>query len=236
LTEGAPNGFFFSLAVRRLNDWVPQVRSAGRERLPEIASRSDPEYVVDGLWSTLPHSSSWGRMEHADAQALADLISIDRIAQALKCRITQAPARPGDLVLAQAGRSTALDQWLGEIAATAIQPSVRAKAYRYLLERRVVWVVGRKWTWTDVKWCKGRFEPVLGELSISVSKPFLTILGSALLDRSALVRRVAADLPIKQLDSVGDDAAVLAERVASDPSQSVAERGRFVLAKLASRA
>ncbi len=31
LSEGAPNGFFCSLAVRRLNDWVPQVRAARAE-------------------------------------------------------------------------------------------------------------------------------------------------------------------------------------------------------------
>ena len=30
LSEGAPNAFFYSLAVRRLNDWVPQVRAAAR--------------------------------------------------------------------------------------------------------------------------------------------------------------------------------------------------------------
>lgn len=235
LTEGAPNGLFFSLAMRRLNDWVPQVRSAARERLPMIARRSDPEVVVDGLWTMLPHCSSWGRMKHADAQVLADLISIDRVTQVLKSRITHATAGPAPLILAQAGRSPALDQWLGEIAATAVQPSVRARAYRYLLEGRVVWVVGRRWTWTDVKWCKQRLEPVLEERFISVNEPFWRILEEASVDRSARVRRVAADLLIQQLGAIGGDAAAMAERLASDPHQSVAERGRFLVSKLADR-
>ena len=30
ITGAAPNSFFFALAIRRLNDWVPQVREAAR--------------------------------------------------------------------------------------------------------------------------------------------------------------------------------------------------------------
>jgi len=49
LSGAAPNTFFFSLAVRRLNDWVPQVRKAAREKLPDIAIATDPEHVVEAL-------------------------------------------------------------------------------------------------------------------------------------------------------------------------------------------
>ena len=232
LSEGAPNGFFFSLALRRLNDWVSQVRSAAREQLPELARRSDPRHVADALWHTLPHCSSWGRLDKSETQVLADLISIDRVASTLKSMIIRATAGPATVVLAQAARSSALDHSLGEIAAIGVQPSVRARAYRCLLERQVVWVVGRKWTWTDVRWCKGRFEPVLAQRPISVGEPFMLVLERALRDRSALVRRVGADLMIKHLSEVGTDAAILAQRLADDPCESVAERGRFLLARI----
>lgn len=33
LSGAAPNRFFFSLAIRRLNDWVPQVREAAQRNL-----------------------------------------------------------------------------------------------------------------------------------------------------------------------------------------------------------
>ncbi|MEM6256369.1 MAG: hypothetical protein AAF821_25940 [Cyanobacteria bacterium P01_D01_bin.156] len=36
LHEGAPNGFLFAMVLRRLNDWVPQVRAAAREHVPQI--------------------------------------------------------------------------------------------------------------------------------------------------------------------------------------------------------
>jgi hypothetical protein len=227
-----PNGFFFALAVRRLNDWVPEVRAAARENLPRLAGCSNPEHIVDGLWSTLPHSNTWGRMGDAERQVLAEIISSEQVALALKLRIMRATAGPAPIILAQAGRSTALDQWLEEIARNAIQPAVRAKAYRSLLEGRMVWVTGRKWTWADLKWCKGQYDPVIGERPLSVSVPLLENLRLALSDSSPLVRRVGAELLIKHMASLGNEAIRLAREVASDRHSAIAERGRFVLAKL----
>lgn len=236
LLQGAPNGFFCSLALRRLNDWVPQVRAAAREHLPHIAERSDPEHVVDALWVALARCSSWGRMEDADRAVVVGLTSIKPVALALKSRIMLATAGPASQVLSQAGRGPALDEWLDEFARSAIQPSVRAKAFRCLLERRMEWVVGRKWRWTDVKWCKGRLEPVLGERALSECGQAPVILKAALVDKSPLVRQVAAEVLIKQPNSIGADALTFAAQLAADPSASVAERGRFVLAMLGGRA
>ena len=68
LSGAAPNAFFFSLAVRRLNDWVPQVRKAAREKLPEIAGSTDPDYVVEALSIALSNWNSWGRIEEGDKE------------------------------------------------------------------------------------------------------------------------------------------------------------------------
>lgn len=232
LPEIVPNGFFFSLALRRLNDWVPQVRSAAREHISIIATQSQPGHVVDGLWSTLPYFTSWGRMTPEDQEVFMSLISIEQVALSLKARIVEAVVGPSSAVLAHAGRTPALDPWLSEIASNAIQPSVRAKAYRALLEHRMVWTAGRKWAWTDLKWCKGRFEPVLGERPISVDTPFLDVLRAVLVDSSPIVRRLAGEFLIKHIDSIGADSILLAKALASDPSPYVSERGGFALSKL----
>lgn len=232
LSEGAPNAFFFSLALRRINDWVPQVRSACHEQLPKIARRTDPRHVTDALWHALQHCASWGRLDDSASQVLGDIVSIDHVANRLESMIMQATAGPAWVVLAQAARSPALDHALAELAAAAVQPSVRATAYRFLLERQAVWIVDRKWRWTDVRTCKGRFEPTLASRSISVGEPFVPVLERAIGDRSVFVRRVAADMLIKHLSEVGADASHLARRLAADPWESVASRGRFALAKL----
>lgn len=232
LPDGVPNSFFFSLAMRRLNDWVPQVRAAARENLLRIASPSKPILVVDTLWHTLPHCPSWRRIEDADWEVLQHLISLEGVVLGLKRRIIEATAGPATSVLTQAGRSAALDQWLGEIASHAIQPSVRAKAYRCQLESRMTWLAGQKWVWTDLKWCKGRHEAILGERILVESYPFLDTLKAAVVDRSSMVRRVAGELLIRNLGKIGKDSVSLARALSADSCQSVAERGRFALTNL----
>lgn len=211
------------------------MRAAARERLPLIASRSHPQHIVDAIWHTLPHSISWSRLEDRDRLVLSDLVSIEGVSTVLKDRIISAAAGPATSVLTQAGRSPALDKWLGDIARSAIQPSVRAKAYRSLLEGRVVWIAGRKWEWTDVKWCRGRFEPVLGERRIPDEPSLVAVLRAASVDRSAAVRRVAGDSLILRRESLGDESVTLAQLLATDPAPSVAERGRFALTQLGQR-
>lgn len=232
LSEGAPNGFFCLLTLRRLNDWVPEVRAAARQHLPIIAERSDAQYVVDALWNALPHCISWGRMGDPDREVLTHLISIESVAVMLKSRIVSAASGPATSILSQTGRAPALDRWLSEIATNAIQPSVRARAYRCLIEGRTVWVVGRKWVWTDLRWCKGRFEQILEERSISGGGRVAEVLKMALLDRSPIVRRVAGDMLIQQWAFLGAECRDLADLLASDPFPSLAERGRFVLSRL----
>lgn len=229
LSGGAPNRFFFALAVRRLNDWVPQVREAARERLLTIARDTDPDYVVDVLCAILPHWTSWGRMTDGDRDALVTLFSIDQVTLLLKSRIISATTGPMTTILAQVGRSPVLDVYLEEIAKNAIQPAVRAKAYRCLLEGKMVWFVGRKWRWTEKRWCKGRFEPVLGERPVDIATPFLETLKLVIMDRSPIVRRVVGEALIREMNTIGAESLELATVLASDPSPSVAERGRYVL-------
>jgi hypothetical protein len=232
LSGAAPNSFFFALAVRRLNDWVPQVRQASREKIPIIAKDSNSEHVVDALCATLPHWNSWGRLEDAGKQVLLEITSIEAVAQALKLRIISATSGPMTSILAQAGRTATLDPCLSEIAKDAIQPSVRAKAYRSLFEGKMVWFEGRKWEWTDIRYCEGRLKPILSERNLSVTSPFLETLNLAAVDHSPMVRRVAGEMLIRELKTIGEESFKLANLLASDSSPSVAERGKFALKRL----
>lgn len=229
---GAPDGFLFSLALRRLNDWVPQVREAARSQIPKIVANSEPKVIVDALWGVLPHFASWGRMTIEEQDVLSSLLANDKLVLTLKSRITNAVSGPSTRVLVQASRTPALDPWLNEIAAKAIQPSTRAKAYRALLEHRVAWTIGRKWVWTDLKWCKGKLEPVLQERRITVHAPMLQTLRATIADKSPAVRRVGAELLIKHLNDIGAESHILAEKLANDSSAYVSERGRYGLSKL----
>ncbi|MGC3981894.1 MAG: hypothetical protein QM808_11580 [Steroidobacteraceae bacterium] len=130
LSQGAPNGFFYVLLLRRLNDWVPEVRAAARDKLLQVAVISNPEHIVDALWSILTNWNMWGHIGDQERNVLAKLVCIEEVAVALKSRILKSPTGRVAEIFAQLGRAQGLDQWIVEIAEAAVQPAVRAKAYR----------------------------------------------------------------------------------------------------------
>lgn len=232
LSGAAPNIFFFSLIVRRLNDWVPQVREAAREKLLEIAKVTNPEVVVEALCIALSNWNSWGRIEEVDRKVLLQIICEEQIADLLRSKLILSTSGPMPSLFSQLGRTPILDGKIKEIAGIAIQPSVRAKAFRSLFEGRITWIEGRKWEWTDIRYCEGRIKPIISERKINVQTPLLDLLKMSADDRSPIVRRVSAEFLIRELENLGVVAREFAEKFASDRSEAVAERGRFAVKKL----
>lgn len=232
LTGAAPNSFFFALAIRRLNDWVPQVREAAREKIPLIVNESDPIHVVDALCVTLSNWNSWGRIEQSDKEVLLEIVSKQEIGECFKTKIISSSSGPMGSLMAQVGRTPVLDNYLNEIAECAIQPSVRARAYRNQFEGRMIWLEGRKFEWTDIRYCEGKVKPIIGERKIIKEANFKELLKKSASDTSSIVRRVAAEFFIRELDDIGDESIQLANQFASDESSAVSERGNFALRKL----
>lgn len=230
LSGAAPNRFLFALAVRKLNDWVPQVRAAARDALTLIAEATDPELIVDVLFITLPYWNSWGRMGDIEKEVLVKVLLTQNVAEVLKNRLLASTSGPAATLFVQAGCKGVLDDYLSEIAEKSVQPSLRAKAYRCLLERKFVWAEGMAWQWVDKVHGIRRRVPVLKERVISTESPLIDNLRRATFDRSPRVRRIAGEIIIKEWDNIGDEAFRLASILASDTSPSVAERGRYALA------
>lgn len=227
--EGAPNAFLLALVLRRLNDWVPQVRDAARACIEVVAARSDPGDVVAVLWATLPNLPSWGRLQPEATDAVLDLLTIDKVAAGLANALLACSAGPAPSILVQACRRPALDAALPTLAAHAVQPGVRAKASRFLLTGRASWVTGRTWVWTNKTWCEGRFEPQLAGRTITVSGAETMVLAQAARDRSAVVRRTVADVLVTRNVAPDEETVAVVKLLADDPYPSVAERARFVL-------
>lgn len=229
LTGPVPNSFFFALALRRLNDWVPEVRQAARERLPAIVESSDSTVIALALCATLPNWRSWGRMESEDRQALLSLLTSETTFSSVVSLIISSTSGPMTSILSQLGRSVEIDGYLSEIASKSIQPSVRAKAYRSQLEGSMKWLERREWEWTDKAYCKGWLKPIVSERELSKVPPFIETLRSASEDKSPAVRRVAAELLIGNMDSSGSIFRSYAVKFSADTSPSVAERGVYAL-------
>lgn len=233
LSGAVPNAFFFSLAIRRLNDWVPAVRAAARGALLELANTSAPEFVIDALCTALSNWGSWGRIENADKDVLLQIISKEKIAQPLVQKLISSSAGPMTSLFSQLGRTPVLDGRVEEIASCSIQPSLRAKAYRSLFEHRVTWLEGRKWVWTDIRYCEKKLVPIVSERKLIVETPLIELLQESAKDPSSIVRRVSAEILIREIDSLGSIGKELANVFASDKSDAVSERGKFALRKLA---
>ena len=232
ISGAAPNSFFFALAIRRLNDWVPQVRKAARQKLPLIVKESEPVHVIDALCITLLNWNSWGRIEDQGTQVLLEIISNEKIGSAIKLKLISSASGPMASLFTQVGRTSVLDKYIKEIAENAIQPSVRANAYRSQFEKRMAWVEGRKWEWTDIQYCKGRLIPIISERKLTITTPLIELLKKSSGDRSAIVRRISAEFLIRELETLGEEAQQLARVFSLDKSPSVSERGKFALKKL----
>lgn len=233
LAGAAPNAFFLALAARRLNDWVPEVRAAARETLPPIAAASDPADVASMLCAVLPHWNSWGRMEAHDKQVILDIASIEAVVRELKAQIISTPAGPMAEILAQVGRAPALGASLQEIASQAVQPAVRAKAYRAMLDGKMVWLEGRAWEWTDRSRFTGYRRAIHGHRLLSDHVPSAALLKAAIADPSNVVRRVVGDVLIRETEPLDGLSWELAMRLASDKHPSLSARGQFLLKNLA---
>lgn len=233
LGRKAPNRFFLALVLRRLNDWVPQVRQVAIGLLPKIMAGSEPVHVADVTFFTLCHWSSWQRIDNVSKDMFLHAVSCNGVAERLKSRLITTPSGPLGSVLSQLGRIDVLDEALFDIAKSAVQPSLRARAYRCLFEQKIHWLEGKKWQWLDIQYGVGRMAPIITERELSVTIPFMSLLSLAADDRSSIVRRVAAEMVIRNLDDMGEASTELAERFILDNSPAVAEKGRYVLKKLA---
>ncbi len=228
-----PNSFFFSLTLRRLNDWVPQVRAAARESLPGIVEKSDPKYIVPAISATLSSWESWGRMEAVDKQELFNILTNEQTFDSFVLHVVSSTSGPMTSLLSQLGRSVLIDRYLRKLSESAIQPSVRAKAYRSQLEGKMKWLESREWKWTDKAYCIGRIVPKISERMLSEKPDFKSTLHLASKDSSSIVRRVAAELLIQNSGALEKESALMyARNFAADSSSSVSERGRFALRQL----
>lgn len=232
LSGGAPNAFFLALVIRRLNDWVPQVRKATREVLPSIIRNTAPEYVAEILSTILLSWDSWGRIEKEDRQLLLRIIDTEDLAIPLRSKLISSVSGPMPSLFSQLGRTSVLDNYLDEIADKAIQPHIRAKAFRSMFEKRIFWIEGREWQWTDKAYGERKLVPLIGERKIEVQTPLRELLNRSAADRSAIVRQVSAEFVIRNIVTLDNEAKAFAEKFAADRSRRVSEQGKFILKKL----
>ncbi|BCE03659.1 hypothetical protein [Marinicellulosiphila megalodicopiae] len=232
LDSPAPSGFFFILLLRRLNDWVENVRIVAREKIIEIGFKTDPELIVKALMLAFRDVNSWQRMKPVDTDVLYQLLSIDLIKIEMRNQIIASESGPQSKILLNILKRSGFDKYLIEISQNSIQPSLRSMVYRILLQKNVLWVNRKEKKWLSLSLRTFKFETFYDQRVVELEYSFENILNSASNDRSSIVRRVAAEFLIKEIDKLDGVAIEMAEKFAKDKSKPVYERGQFALKRL----
>jgi len=224
--------FLLSALVLRMNDWVRQVQVAARYRVERLLPQTALGVIVGAAPFLIDRWRSWGRWD-AESMAVVDaVLQRPDVAAAMVQRFLSKAPGPLATELRYALKGPSYDPYLLTLAQTAVQPAVRVTAFNALIRLRATWPVGFRSEWVDKRYGLSRRVVVMQGRAIAHDYPSPGLLLAALSDRSAAVRRAAADALIEQRASFPDiDRAVGA--LSRDRSPAIRERADFLTRKLA---
>jgi hypothetical protein len=221
----ARSPFFFGAIAFRLNDWAPPVRAAAAAAAARIFPATPPDTVADAALSLLGVSRLWRRWD--DEEAVLDAaFAREDVAAARAQRLTDARHGPMPSVLRHALRRSGMDAHLPTLAAEAVIPGVRAVALRALIERRALWSVGFERQWVDRSMGVWRRKRVFAERPVATTLEMEALVLAGARDRSAIVRKVAAEALSRRHTELANAEEVLA-LLLDDPNPAVRGSATF---------
>jgi hypothetical protein len=227
ITTPPTSPFFLAALAWRLNDWAEPVRQAAKRCVKRIAPDLAAAVAADAAVYLLERRFVWGRWRD-EANVLDLVLTRDDVLAALATRLQKQSTGPLAACLRHALRYPGMDQHLPRLAKAAVQPSVRAAAYRCLISGKAIWPVGFEWTWVDKVYGLRRRTPVLRTRTIQRDRPPADFVETGIRDKSPFVRKVAADAMIAVRSEIPDEGPLIAHLV-TDRSSLVRSRADFLL-------
>ena len=222
-----PAPFFFVALAWRLNDWAVPVRAAAVRCCVRVLPGAAPPVAARSALFLLDRRLAWGRWRN-EQQVLDRVFGQPDVIAVIADLVREGPTGALAACLRHALRYPAIDGHLQRLATKAVQPAVRAVAFRCLIARRATWIEGFTWIWADKIYGIRKRVANLGSRDISVQQPLAALIAQGTLDRSPAVRKVAADALI-EFESRVPDAAPLIARLANDRNAAVRARADFML-------
>jgi hypothetical protein len=219
--------FFFSALAWRLNDWVRPVRQTAERCAERVLHRIHADVAADAALYLLDRRLVWGRWSE-EPKVLDSVFRRRDVIAALALQLQKQSTGPLATCLRNALRYPAVDEHLPHLAATALQPSVRALAYQCVISGKASWSVGFEWAWIDKVYGLRRRVPTLETRDVRRIHPAADFIREAVRDKSPFVRRVAADALIAARSQLPDEEALIAH-LAKDPSPGIRSRADFML-------
>lgn len=228
--HGLSSPFAVAAICVRLNDWVPQVRSAAASCMKRVLARTDAVILAEAAPVLLQRREVWSRWGR-EAERLDAAFEEARTVALLVARLLA--DRTGSMVplFRRLLRYSAIDPFLPRLAAEAVPPATRAMAIQALLARRAQWAVGLEKEWIEK--VHGRFRVVsrVADRPVMTSLSKSELLNQAAADRSGIVRRLAANALVQDHELAVAHPGIVS-KLAADPSRRVREPAQFVARQL----
>ena len=221
-------GRFVALALR-LNDWVPHVRTEATKAVLRVWPLTSPDVIAEAAPYLLRQRFAWRRWTD-EAFCVDELLGNSNVAAAVTSLLLEGRSGALGRTLSQALRFPAYDLGLARLAVEARLPDVRAMAMRTIFSGKAIWPVGYGWAWVDKSMGVRRRVVLTDSRMVSASEPS-NLLEVGIADRSALVRKIAADVVVERMSDLPDIAGI-ASRLASDKSAAVRDRANYIMRHL----
>lgn len=231
LDSAAPGPFLLAGVLYRLNDWVPEVRTAALACLDRMGPLTSPDIIAATIIALLDRASEWGRWEN-ERMAFDNLLARVDVAAALANQLAVRTTLPLARTLRQALRRDALDRHLDRLSSSAVQPAVRVAATVALIDGVARWPAGWMWKWQDKSLGLRRRVREIAERPLSVIADRDAIIDRASRDSSPAVRFVALEGAMRHAMNA-PFAEEIARRLRDDPVTRVRARARFILSHTA---
>jgi hypothetical protein len=196
--------FLLAALVLRMNDWVRQVQVAAHYRVEQLLPETSLTVIAGASPFLIDRWRSWGRW---DAESMG---------------IIDATLQRPDVA------AVMVERCMGQT------PGPLATQLRYALKvrSRASWPVGSRREWIDKRYGLSRRVVAFDSRAIQHDYPLPGLTLTALRDRSAAVRRAAADALIEQRSTFPDIDRIVGE-LSRDRSPAIRERADFLQRKLA---
>jgi hypothetical protein len=224
--QTADSAFVLAAIAYRLNDWAAPVRRAATGCTKRVFAQADPEVVAEAALFLLDRKSHWRRTD-ADAVVLDQAFARPDVVTCLIGRIATEQTAVVHQVFTHVLMSGLVDDRLLAIAQEASSAAVRATAFRTLIDGQATRRMGYDRQWIDKSFNISRRIPKFQSRPIERPAPLDRILELAARDRSAAVRRIAADGLVRHRRAVVDVDG-LARLLREDRSRAIRQRIAFI--------
>ena len=222
----ANSAFVLTAVAYRLNDWAEPVRTAAKACARRVFATAPVTAVAEAALFLTDRKSFW-RRGPSELALLDDAFSRADVVEALAGLILSGRTGQVTRAFCHILAKDVLDHRLIEFATQAANPAVRVVAAQTLINGEARRQIGFERRWIDKTYGLSRRAPCFASRSIQRPGPVEELIAIVAHDRSAAVRRVAAEGIVRLRRELANPGALLA-LLRDDRSPSIRQRIAFV--------